>query len=356
MFVVLTALQIEYKAVRRHMTGLHRYPHRAGTVFEIGVLAEHPDKQVAIAVLGPGNHAAAALTERAITEFRPEVVMFAGIAGALRDWLCLGDVVVATKVYGYHGGTGVSQGFQTSPQAWALSHALEQAARHLDVSDAWRSALPPQPGRPQVHFQPVVAGEVVLKSARSGLAQRLRDHYSDAVAIEMESAGVAHASHLNMSQPVITIRGISDFANEGKDLTDLGGAPALAAGNAAAFAVSLIAGLEDRASAVHNTVSHPATFVAQVGMAGRGPSRDGSNRTAGSLTFQLLYELTQAVVAEYEADHLDEQTFNLGVEVLFDARGQVWLSAHQDAVRRLDELLGHRPRLRAIIDRIRETL
>ncbi|MBP2327222.1 nucleoside phosphorylase [Kibdelosporangium banguiense] len=369
MIVILTALQAEYKAVRKHVTGLRQHRHRAGTVFEAGVLADHPDKHVAMAVLGAGNSGAAALTERAIAEFQPSVVMFVGIAGALRDWLRLGDIVVATKIYGYHGGTSEDRGFSASPQAWHLSHSLDQAARHLDVSNSWRSALPVTTGHPNVHFQPIVAGEVVLKSTSSAVAEQVQDHYSDAIAIEMESAGVAHASHLNLSQPTITIRGISDFASASKDFTDRTGAPSLAADNAAAFAVSLIAQLDDADAAfqtshqvspppvVHN-VSGPAEFVALMGIV-RGPLHiDDPDRTfdSSSAMPRLLLELTEAVVADHEAGRLDERTFNLGMEALYDARTQTHQSRRGEAIRKLNELFGQHPRLRAILAEINRTL
>src|SRR4051794_15844432 len=107
MIVILTALQLEYLAVHRYLTGRQVHEHTAGTLFEKGVIA---GRRVAMANIGEGNVSAAALTERAINEFEPEAVLFVGTAGALRDWLRLGDVVVATRVYGYHGGRSTDHG------------------------------------------------------------------------------------------------------------------------------------------------------------------------------------------------------------------------------------------------------
>src|SRR5437660_11586425 len=125
MIVILTALQREYKAVRKHLTGLRTRHHAAGTVFEVGSLEEHPDRHVALAVMGDGNVPAATLTERAINEFRPAAVLFVGIAGGLRDWLELGDVVVATRVYGYHGAASEDDAVRTRPRAWDVAHRRE---------------------------------------------------------------------------------------------------------------------------------------------------------------------------------------------------------------------------------------
>lgn len=242
MIVILTALQQEYKAVRRHLTDVRTHRHSAGTLFEVGVLAGHPDRRVGLAVTGEGNARAATITERAINEFRPAAVLFVGIAGGLHDWLRLGDVVVATRVYGYHGGSSGDEGFKSRPRAWDSAHELDQIARHVDRTDAWRSAISAEPN---VYFCPIAAGEVLLESASSAVAKQLDDHYNDAVAVEMESAGVAQASHLNLSTPAITIRGISDHADRTKRFTDETGVPRLAAEHAAAFAASVVAEIVD---------------------------------------------------------------------------------------------------------------
>jgi nucleoside phosphorylase len=245
--VILTALEVEHAAVLACLTGTEKHSHRAGTLFEVGTLAGRPDARVALALVGMGNITAAALTERAMAEFEPSTVMFVGIAGALRDWLELGDVVVGTRVYAYHGGRSQDDEFLARPRAWEISHKAEQAARRLARSDDWRVTLPSSGAGldPKVHFEPIAAGDVVLDSRTSETANRLRANYNDAVAVEMESAGFALAGHLNDHIPAITIRGISDHAGGAKDETDGEGWQEIAARNAAAFAVALAADLED---------------------------------------------------------------------------------------------------------------
>jgi 8-oxo-dGTP diphosphatase len=59
------------------------------------------------------------LAERAIAEFAPAAVLFVGVAGALRPQVALGDVVVATHVYAYHGGTSEDDGIISAVKGWS---------------------------------------------------------------------------------------------------------------------------------------------------------------------------------------------------------------------------------------------
>src|SRR5690606_1336729 len=102
--VVLTALNLEYAAVREHLADVELRRHGAGTRFEIGHVPESRCR-VALGLTGVGNQSAAVLAERAIQSFEPAAVVFTGIAGALWDGISLGDVVVADRVYAYQGGT-----------------------------------------------------------------------------------------------------------------------------------------------------------------------------------------------------------------------------------------------------------
>ena len=238
--VVLTAIDIEYAAMRHHLTGLVPRRHPAGTIFEVGTVPGAP-WQVALAVTGPGNIGAGVLAERAIALFAPEALLFVGIAGALRDGVALGDVVVGTRVFAYHGGRDDRSGFQHRPRSWDAAHGLEQLARHVarDVEPGGDE----RPG-PAVHFLPIAAGEVLLNSPTSPLARQLQGQYGDAVAIEMESAGVSAAAHLNHGLPMLTVRGISDSVHRAKEETEQAGWPLIAAQRAAAFAAGLIRRLE----------------------------------------------------------------------------------------------------------------
>lgn len=97
---------------------------------------------------------------------------------------------------------------------------------------------------PEVHFKPIASGEGVLSSLDSGLRELLHRHYNDAGAIEMESAGLAAAGSLGGVQ-TLTVRGISDCADSGKEAADAAGSQPAAAAHAAAAAIEIIAALPD---------------------------------------------------------------------------------------------------------------
>lgn len=242
--VVLTALDLEYESIRAKLADIRVQSHRAGTRFEVGRLPDR-DCRVALAQVGKGNHAAAVLAERAISEFDPVALLFVGVAGALRPSIALGDVVAATHVYAYHGGTSQDDGLKARPRVWEVSHRAQQIARHLKRTGEWMRQLPPDTESPNVVFGPIAAGEIVQDSTISAEARWIREHYNDACAIEMEAAGVAQAAHLNDSLPVVVIRGISDRADGGKMAADRAGSQPRAAANAAAFAIALAAALAE---------------------------------------------------------------------------------------------------------------
>lgn len=246
--VLLTALPLEYQAVRQHLERTQTWPHPAGTLFEVGHLPGATG-MIALAQTGEGNVSAAVLAERAIAAFQPHALLCAGIAGGLKDDIALGDIVVATKIYALHSGREHDSGFLPRPRSWLASHQLQQLAQHLARTGTWTRLIPQYPNGPDgtaplairpavVHFKPVASGEVVLTAKDTSLAALLRYTYDDAAAVEMEGAGTAQAAHLNRSLPILSVRGISDHADPRKGIADAAGWQQIAAQRAAAFAVS----------------------------------------------------------------------------------------------------------------------
>lgn len=240
--VVLTALPIEARAVRRLLPSLKRNNLPAGTIVEETALPG-TGYNICLVCTGPGNGQAGVIAERVINWADPVAVLFIGVAGALKRDIALGDVVAATQIDDYRGGKETVAGFKARPKAWDASHLLLQVAQYVEATQLWTRYLP-ENGLPvpNVHFKPVASGDVVKDASDSPLAVLLDSTYNDAAAIEMEAAGVAQAAQHSRVN-FLAIRGISDPSDGTKASSDSGGWQERAAQHAAAFALGVIAEL-----------------------------------------------------------------------------------------------------------------
>src|SRR5258708_143251 len=135
--VVLTALSLEFKAARAHLTDVRTVEHPNGTIYELGRFSSGgSDWTVAVVQTGPGNVRAAIEAERAIARFNPSHVFFVGIAGGIKD-VKLGDVVAGSKVYGYESGKAAEE-FRTRTDIGESSYDLVQRATMVARNDKWQ--------------------------------------------------------------------------------------------------------------------------------------------------------------------------------------------------------------------------
>lgn len=243
--IILTALPVEYRAVRQHLQNLREETHEQGTVYEVGTFSTgNRNWEVLIAEIGAGNIGAAHEAERAIAHFDPGVAIFVGVAGGVKD-VKLGDVVAATKIYGYESGKDRSIEFMVRPDVGESAYRLVQRARAEARKDDWRRRIVGETAEavPTALVGPIAAGEKVVGSARSATAKFLGRSYGDTLAVEMEGRGFLAAAHANPSVAAIVIRGISDLLS-GKVRADRAGWQDRAARYAGAFAFELLAKLE----------------------------------------------------------------------------------------------------------------
>ncbi len=221
--VILTALPLEYDAVRAHLTDVETLVHPSGTHADVGRLPGTP-WSVALARVEAGNATAAALTERVISWFSPAALFLVGVAGGLKDDIGIGDVVVATKAYDIHGGMHTFARFFGRPAAWHVPSHVERVARNALLGAEY-----------PVHFKPI-AGTVFVPAAESTTVRHLLEHDSDVAAIAIEGGGLTRATYHAGILHTLIIRGISDSLSAGKHAQD----PSTAAHHAADAAVAVL--------------------------------------------------------------------------------------------------------------------
>ena len=235
--VILTALGLEMEAVVKRLGDPKARKLRSGTRCEQGELAGQAiDWTIYAAEIGPGNIGAAIEATAAIHELAPDIVLFVGVAGSLKADIPHGSVVVASKVYNYLSGKAADE-FLPRPVVYPSWHGLSQLVLAIRRA-SWADFEP----KPIVEHAPIAAGERVVASQASEDFRLLAELYSDAAAIDMESAGLYLAAHRERL-PAIAIRGISDMVADKTAAADKHWQP-IAARNAAAFAFALLAAVE----------------------------------------------------------------------------------------------------------------
>ncbi|MEV5773168.1 hypothetical protein AB0L49_18210 [Streptomyces antimycoticus] len=279
--VVLTALEVEYRAVRAHLEDPRPVKAERGALFELGLFRDGSgERTVAIHMTGPGNPGAAASVERAAAIFAPRAVLFVGVAGGRKD-VALGDVVAADAVYDYETGKDTESGFLPRQKTHQSAYGLVQLARLVAAGDAWQGRIRPgdDAPRPRAHVKPLAAGGRVVAHHRSDAGLRLAAGAGDALAVDMEGFGFLAGAYVNQQLDALVIRGISDLLGDKGEAHDERWQP-VASRHAAAFAFELIG----RIPAVANApVAADAPAVANAPVAADAPAAQPLPAEARSL-------------------------------------------------------------------------
>lgn len=243
--VVLTAALTEYKAVREFLTGSHTRQSVSGAPYTLGGLAVSDGMwEVWATCIGQGNIAAALQTSRAVLELRPSLIAFVGTAGSLKSDVRLGDVVFATKVYGYESARQTDEGLLGRPVIEVADRTLTEHAFRVAAEDRWHRRIPRgelEPP-PAAHVAPIAAGDKLHAGNRSALHTYLRTTFDDAHAVEMEGLGfLSGARFWPTDTRAVLVRGVSDRLVDKEPGQDARMQPA-ACRNAMAFLRELLEG------------------------------------------------------------------------------------------------------------------
>jgi nucleoside phosphorylase len=239
--VLCAALDVEYEAIREHITGPVIEVEERGALYEVAALdTDHGRWKVVLLLTDRDNTPAAIQVERVIAVFQPQVLLFAGVAGGRRG-TSIGDVVAASVIYNYEAGMDTNDGLLSRIKTMPSSFRLIQQAHAVVRGGQWVSRI--RPARPAVppraSVGPLAAGAKVVSGSLSQTARLIETNCNDAQGVDMEGFGVLHAAHVNSGTDALVIRGISDLL-DGKDHAADRIAQPAAARNAAAFAFELL--------------------------------------------------------------------------------------------------------------------
>ncbi len=200
MIAVVGAMESEIDGVRRRMRV--ESEHRWGLiVVREGRLGE---RRLCCARSGVGKACAAAVTTHVIDRYRPESVVYVGIAGALDPALEIGDLVVATECL-QHDLDATVFGFARGEVPYDRIRWIASDPRLFKVARGYR----PSTGR-------CVTGRVLTGDRFFSAADRRERDYLTGelggVAVEMEGAGAAIAASFG-AVPFLLARVISDKAD-----------------------------------------------------------------------------------------------------------------------------------------------
>ena len=235
------------------------------SVAYIGTLKEtFAPCRVTVIELGPGNIETALEAGRIRGDGSADILLFVGIAGALKD-LALGDVVAAHEVVWLHRAKLANNQLQYRPQVHPCTRELVQVARYTASRSVWQGRLEiPVTEPPKALVGQILSGEQLIKDAN--YKRILGNHYSDAVAVENEGYGLARAGTASLK--VLVIRGASDHADETKSDSN----QAAAARSAAAFAAQALSDY-----LVLHENAKPATLT----LTNQSPPSNGMESTTG---------------------------------------------------------------------------
>jgi nucleoside phosphorylase len=176
---------------------------------------------IIVAESGMGPKDAINLTKDIIELFSPSIIFLVGIAGGIGETIKLGDVVIANLIVDYE--NAKIKGENTVFRWYAYNTDTFISNRIKNFPDEeWINNIssPPPSGlqNPTItkHLGIVMSGNKVISSKE--YAENLLSVWDLALAVEMESVGVANAINQSVHKPrFAVIKSISDYADPSKN-------------------------------------------------------------------------------------------------------------------------------------------
>jgi nucleoside phosphorylase len=220
---ILTIVGEEFQAVQQVFGGMVNLPNSG--YFKMPQETGKQHKLILRQSSARANLAAHQAVIDLVEEWRPPFILLCGIAGGVstKDNLQLGDVVVPDFIH-YAEISKVVDGttqarYVPYDHPSLLIHECHVQAAIFDSQ--WRKYIPQlqrSETEPKVLSGSLIASEKLWGDPSNAEQRRLFETYSDAIAVDMESMGVARAvfssrRNLNYNCQYLTVRGISDFVD-----------------------------------------------------------------------------------------------------------------------------------------------
>ena len=217
--VILTALSVEYEAIRSHLKHISDED-RKGSFYEKGIfeLNKKGIGKIIIRECGESNINAAQETERAINYFDPELILFVGIAGSRKpNDFSVGDVIFPNKIISYEGGKSEKDQFRSRPDLANATYRLCEIAKKEKRKTDWKGIIRGNWDTKNIKADLgiIASGEQLIEHYDSEIGKILTAHYDKTQVVEMEGFGFAMAATRQAYNiPFGVIRGISDIIQQ----------------------------------------------------------------------------------------------------------------------------------------------
>lgn len=198
---IIGAMDEEVAKVKERMTNV-RMVKKAMMEFNQGNLG---GKQAVVVRSGIGKVNAAVCTQILVDDFKVEAVINTGIAGSLRSWIDIGDIVVSTDAL-QHDMDAVSFGYPAGqiPRMDVFSFKADEELAEI-AKEVCREVNP----EISVYLGRIVSGDQFISD--DATKSRILDTFGG-YCTEMEGAAIAQTAYLNRI-PFVILRAISDKAD-----------------------------------------------------------------------------------------------------------------------------------------------
>lgn len=165
--------------------------------------------EIALAQCGVGKVNAAVCTQMLIDLYRPDAVLFSGVAGGLLPNMGIGDIVVASHLIQYD--VDITAFGRRPGELPGQDRMIESDPDLVQrATDAFDRAFKDDDEAPNLMLGTVVSGDSFIQDTDK--LRWLQREFA-ALATEMEGAALGYTCQLNRV-PFVVIRGLSDTAGE----------------------------------------------------------------------------------------------------------------------------------------------